>query len=126
MSYRLQRITTVPNSPMRILVSQPDGKDAGLNLGGSFYFMPAGQDGDTYDVSDHAAAVIMGDPGLAPHFRCLPEWRPQVMDVPPTPAPVDVAAEPDPIVEAAPMADGPAALGQTTGPRRRKRRGDQG
>jgi len=70
--YLLKRITNVPASPLRVVVAQADGDEAGLNLGGSFMFEPAGQDGDQAQVSEHAAKVIMGDPGLAVHFECQP------------------------------------------------------
>lgn len=70
--YHLKRISKTPSSPMRILVDQADGDDAGLCGGGSFYFGPAGQDGDEHGMSEHAARVIMSDPGLAEHFTCTP------------------------------------------------------
>lgn len=72
MAYLIKRTSTVPSSPLRVVVAQGDGDEAGLNLGGSFMFEPAGQDGDQAQVSDHAAKVIMGDPGLAVHFECQP------------------------------------------------------
>jgi hypothetical protein len=63
----------VPDSPIRILASQDQGDgDAGLTMGGSFYFEPAGQEGDTAQVSERVARDIMGDPGLACHFECEP------------------------------------------------------
>lgn len=75
MTFQLTRVSKVPNSPMRILVDGPaaesDG-DAGLGQGGSFLFMPAGQDGDRAQMSEHAARVILSDPDQAKHFTCLP------------------------------------------------------
>jgi hypothetical protein len=75
MSHVLRRVSTSPNSPLAIKVDQADPDnpdDAGLAVGGSFEFYPAGQDGDTAQVSAHAARVIMGDKGLAQHFECTP------------------------------------------------------
>lgn len=64
---------------MAIRINQPqDDGDAGLSQGGSFYFMPAGQDGDTHAVSEFAARIIMGDPGLSKHFECTPPVAPPV------------------------------------------------
>jgi hypothetical protein len=103
--YTLRRITTVPNSPLRILVDEPapDSPDAGFTAGGSFLFEPAGQDGDTAGVSDHTAAVIMGDTSLAAHFDCSPPW------VNPNAAPAaesDAALKPKRTRKAEPDADG--------------------
>lgn len=77
--YTLKRITDVPNSPLRILVDAPaaDSPDAGFTVGGTFYFEPAGQEGDTATVGEHAARAIMGDAGLSPHFECTPPWAPE-------------------------------------------------
>lgn len=72
MAFLLKRTSTAPDSPMRIVVAQADGDEAGLNVGGTFFFEPAGKDGDQHQVSEHAAKVIMGDPGLAVHFECQP------------------------------------------------------
>lgn len=71
--YTMKRISTTPDSPIRILVQadQQDG-DAGLNMGGSFFFMPAGQDGDQAAVSEATARGIMADPSLAVHFEVNP------------------------------------------------------
>lgn len=72
--FTLKRITTAPGTALHIMVDQPeaDSPDAGLTVGGSFWFEPAGQDGDTCGMSEHAARVIMLDPGLAVHFTCTP------------------------------------------------------
>jgi hypothetical protein len=72
--FTLTRLSTVPSSPLKVVVSQPDGDDAGLTVGGSFYFQPAGDahGDDTAGMSEYAARAIMGDPGLAVHFRCEP------------------------------------------------------
>jgi hypothetical protein len=72
--YLLKRVTKTPNGPLRVLVSQPDGTDAGLVAGGSFLFAPAGQPGDQANVTDRTARVIMTDPGLAVHFSCTPPY----------------------------------------------------
>lgn len=72
--FTLTRLSTTPASPMRIVISQPEGEDAGLHVGGSFYFQPAGDahGDDRAGMSEYAARAIMGDPGLAAHFRCDP------------------------------------------------------
>lgn len=64
----LKRLTKVPNSPLRIQSSIPDGGDAGLAAGGTYFFMPAGEEGSAIDVPDHVAETILADPGLAAHF----------------------------------------------------------
>lgn len=69
--FRLTRITAEPASPLKIMIAKPSGADAGLADGGSFVVEP----GDVIQVDDYAAGVIMGDPGLAKHFDCLPPWR---------------------------------------------------
>jgi hypothetical protein len=63
----LTRKTT--GAVMRVQVDNPKDLDTG---GGLFYFASAGDEGDTHQVSDHAAKVIMGDPGQALHFICTP------------------------------------------------------
>lgn len=72
--FLLQRISKTPNSPLKVAVDQKaaDDPDAGLGVGGIYYFSPAGEDGDTHQVSEHAARAIMGDPGLQVHFTCTP------------------------------------------------------
>jgi hypothetical protein len=71
--HTLKRITTNPGSALTIQVDHPTGDgDGGFQVGGVYLFMPAGQDGDTHQVGEHAAQVIMGDPGLAAHFSCDP------------------------------------------------------
>ena len=57
---------------MRVMVSAPSGGDAGLNQGGTFYFMPAGQDDSEHGVSEYVARAVMGDPGMVKHFKCEP------------------------------------------------------
>lgn len=92
---QLRRITTTPNSPLRILIDQPEpgSPDAGMAVGGTFFFAPAGQDGDTAQVSDYAARVVMSDPGLAPHFKCSPPFGAQTPPVEPPADEVAVAAQ---------------------------------
>src|SRR5690349_10850066 len=89
----IRRITTEPNTPLRVLVDhQTDPADGGFLGGGSFFFAPAGQDGDRHNATGHAARVIMGDPGLAVHFECTPP-----VDAPavaPAAAPEPATAEP--------------------------------
>ena len=68
--YRLTRTSTTPASPLKIMISRPDGQDAGLTAGGSFVLDP----GDSVQVDAYVAGVIMGDPDLATHFECLPTW----------------------------------------------------
>lgn len=88
--FTLIRLSTEPATPLKIQVAQPVDADAGLTIGGSFYFAPAGEDGDRAGMSEHAARVILGDPGLAPHFRCeppLPALAPAAAPAPETAAP---------------------------------------
>lgn len=98
--FTLTRLSTAPTSPLRIVVSQPDGDEAGLHLGGSFYFQPAGDahGDDRATMSEYAARAILSDPGLAVHFRCeppLPAAPPVAAPVaptdPPTIEPLDAA-----------------------------------
>ena len=101
--FTIKRISKVPNSPIRVAVDQPDpdGTDGGFQQGGVFNFAPKGQDGDTHQVSEHAAKAIMWDPTLADHFECTPhlprtkrEDREEVVIPPGTPVhPAD--AQPD-------------------------------
>ncbi len=74
--FTVKRISTVPASPLRVLVSAPTGdtQDAGLAAGGSFYFYPAGsEDGESsFGMDEGTARGIMDDPGLAVHFECTP------------------------------------------------------
>lgn len=78
--YVIKRVSTVPNSPLKISIDQPDGGDGGFQQGGVYYFQPAGQEGDQHQVSEHAATVIMKDRGLAPHFTCSPALPGDVAD----------------------------------------------
>lgn len=69
----ITRISKTPDSPIRILVDQAQGDGhAGLSMGGSFMFWPAGQEGDSSQVTEAAARAIMSDPTMAPHFECFP------------------------------------------------------
>lgn len=88
--YRLTRTSSEPASPLKIMIAKPDGQDAGLSAGGSFMFEP----GDQVQVDAYVAGIIMGDPGLAKHFECLPEWKP---------------AGAAPVADAAPAAPAPTA-----------------
>lgn len=87
--YTIKRTSTTPNSPLRVMVDaapNDDSGDLGMAGGGTFYFEPAGQDGDTAAVSRHAAQAIMHDPGLAVHFSCTPA-------LPTATAPADTPAD---------------------------------
>ena len=68
----MTRTSTVPGSPLKIMIARPDSVDAGLSAGGSFVLDP----GDVVQVDAYVAGAIMGDPGLAKHFDCVPEWKP--------------------------------------------------
>lgn len=94
--FTLTRLSTAPASPLRIVVSQPEGEDAGLHVGGTFFFQPAGDEhgDDRAGMSEFAARAIMGDPELARHFRCEPA-------LPPLAAPAAAAPAPDAPVAAA-------------------------
>lgn len=72
--YSLKRISKHPATALRVAVDnqEPGSQDAGFLGGGTFYFMPAGQEGDTAQVNAHAARVIMGDAGMREHFECTP------------------------------------------------------
>lgn len=74
--FKVKRVSTVPASPLRVLVSaqQDDPKDAGLAAGGSFYFYPAGsEDGESeFSMDEATARAIMEDRGLVVHFECTP------------------------------------------------------
>lgn len=60
-----RKLTSLPNSPMRIMMSDPANGDL-LNAGGTFYFAP----GESHQVSEYFATEVMKDPGLAEHFDC--------------------------------------------------------
>lgn len=115
--YTLTRISTDPASPLKIQVSQPADGDAGLTLGGSFVFEPAGTEGAAAGMSEHAARVIMADPGLAPHFRCEPPLPPLVANVA-TPAVEASGAVPPP--PAPPASQDPGIAIREGGPSRRR------
>ncbi len=97
--YRLTRTSTVPGSPLKIMIARPDGVDAGLSAGGSFVLDP----GDVVQVDPYVAGAIMGDPALAKHFDCVPEWKPAGQAAP-APAPEPEAA---PVADPAPVATEP-------------------
>lgn len=109
--YLIRRVSKTPASPMVCQLDAPQDGDAGLQQGGVYYFMPAGEEGDRHQVpSEFAARAIMDDPGLAPHFACTP----------PLPAKaVAEKAEPE-----SPAAD--AQVDSTSGPRRRARASTEG
>jgi hypothetical protein len=91
--YTITRTSTAPKTPLRIQISQPDGDTAGLAAAGTFYFAPAGSDGDTVvNMTEHQARAIMGDVTLAEHFHCDP------------PLPAAAVATPDPVAEPEPDA----------------------
>ncbi len=70
--YTLTRTSTVPASPMKIMIDRQEAgdPDAGFGMGGTYYFEP----GDRHAVSDEAARAVMTDPGLKVHFRCDPPF----------------------------------------------------
>lgn len=75
--FTLIRTTSTPASPIRIQVAQPEGNEAGLTLGGSFYFLPSTPETtasgeDRACMSEFAAREILRDPVYGPHFRCEP------------------------------------------------------
>lgn len=119
--YQLRRITTEPNTALKILVDHAQGDgDAGFLAGGSFFFEPAGKEGDRHQVNGHAAQVIMGDPGLAVHFDCTPP-------LPGTESKAAAApkAAPKPAA-ASPAQDGPAAPAAAKGRRKKGKAGQAG
>jgi hypothetical protein len=84
--FTLIRLSPEPASPIRIVVSQPEGDDAGLTLGGTFYFQPpdseAGKAGeDRASMSEYAARQILADPVYGSQFRCEPPL-PSASDAP--------------------------------------------
>jgi hypothetical protein len=112
--FTLTRISTEPASPLKIQVSQPADGDAGLTQGGSFVFEPAGTEGSVAGMSEHAARVILGDPGMAPHFRCDPP-------LPGTTAAPVAEAEPSPVPPPPPPASqDPGISIREGGPSRRR------
>lgn len=116
--YVIKRTSTVPDSPMRVLVDQPAGSDGGFGQGGSFYFFPAGQEGDQVGVGEHVARAIMGDASLAEHFECDP----------PLPSAVDAAVqsvnESDPDQDSAPATGLDSKPGGTRAVRRSRSTGE--
>lgn len=77
---QLKRTTHGPT--LRIAVDHPQGDgQGGFGMGGTFDIASAGQDGDTVQMSDFAARVIMGDPGQAFHFICTPPIEPAAAPV---------------------------------------------
>ena len=97
--YTIKRVSTIPATAMRISVDAPppDGEDGGFQQGGVFNFAPAGEDGDTHQVGEHAARAIMLDPTLADHFECTPKLKKVPKDeqppVPGEPLPAEAAAD---------------------------------
>lgn len=100
----MTRTSTVPGSPLKIMIAKPDGQDAGLSAGGSFVLDP----GDVIQVDPYVAGVIMGDPGLAVHFECLPEWKPEGADKPAAEPEQEPAPDPAPTPKRGRKAGGPA------------------
>lgn len=68
--YRLTRKATAGTARIMIDAPPADSKDAGLALGGSFYFEP----GVPQFLNEYPASVIMGDPGMAKDFECDPPF----------------------------------------------------
>lgn len=101
--YRLTRTSTVPGSPLKIMIARPTGEDAGLSAGGSFVLDP----GDVIQVDPYVAGLIMGDPSMAKHFDCVPEWKP-AGQVDPEPV---AAPEPEPAPTPEPKRTGRKAGG---------------
>lgn len=104
--FTLIRTSSTPASPLRIQVSQPDGDEAGLTLGGSFYFQPAGSEAaaageDRASMSEYAAREILRDPVYGPHFTCVPPLPAAVV---PVPTDASVAAPPEAVANAEPAA----------------------
>lgn len=91
--FRLTRISATPASPLKIKIAKPDGVDAGLTAGGSYVLEP----GDSVQVDEYVAGVIMNDPGLAVHFECLPPWKPAGVAPEPAPEPAPVAPDAEPV-----------------------------
>jgi len=69
-THLLERVSQTPGTALQIHVDaeQPQNGEAGLAQGGTFQVEP----GDKIAVSDYVARIIMGDAGLAPHFKCTP------------------------------------------------------
>lgn len=96
------------------MIAKPDGADAGLSAGGSFILDP----GDTVQVDPYVAGVIMGDPGLARHFDCIPPWG-TAAEAPATEVPAAVeTVQADQAIEA-PSADPEPSRWEPTPKRRR-------
>lgn len=89
--FTLKRISTTPNSPIRVQVDAPADGEGGFGQGGTFNFYPAGQEdmGDVQHVmTQRAASTILDDPNLAGHFECTPPWPSQKAE----PKPDDTSA----------------------------------
>jgi hypothetical protein len=94
----IRRISTSPDSPLRVSVDIPDAEgNGGFHSGGVYYFQPAGHqvDGkptgeDQYQVTEEAARAIMSDPELRKHFTCEPPLK----DAQPADAPGPAEANP--------------------------------
>lgn len=108
--YLIKRVSTVPASPLNVAIDAPDGGDGGFHQGGHFYFMAAGEDGDSHRLDERAARIIMSDAGLAQHFTCDPALPSSEVEPAAVEAESAAVAEPD----------------STSGSRRRRRPADQG
>jgi hypothetical protein len=86
--YKIKRITKEPGTALRVQISQPASGEAGLAAGGTFFFSPAGEDGDTQQLDEQQARAIMEDHGLAVHFACDPALPGPVTDTVVAPAEV--------------------------------------
>jgi hypothetical protein len=97
--FKLTRTSAAPASPLRIKVSKPEGDDAGLTAGGSYVIAP----GDTIQVDAYVAGLIMDDVTLAPHFDCLPPWKPAgAVTEPVQEEPISAETVPSPAPDAEP------------------------
>jgi hypothetical protein len=94
----MYRVTRTAGGTAQIHIDQPQpgSPDAGLALGGSFYFEP----GVPVTVNENVARAIMTDPDLAKAFTCEPalssEPGPALPDPAPSPAPAPVEGEATP------------------------------
>ncbi len=106
--FTLIRTSSTPASPLCIQVSQPDGDEAGLTLGGSFYFQPAGTEAaaageDRALMSECAAREILRDPVYGPHFTCVPPLPVAVpVSQPAAEAPVEAPPSSEAVVDDSP------------------------
>jgi hypothetical protein len=77
MHFLITRTSKTPNSPLVVVVDSPkEGTPFfGVSGGGGFEFQPNGQDGDSAQVDEYVAGILMGDPGNAEHFSCEPPFQ---------------------------------------------------